>query len=414
MAVIANRVKLDVDGVPQPVVNFEVKMQPLKQKKKGIGQILDTVGIELESLGKTQNEVSQIIKSIPGGISTCFKVHRDASSEMICGVVQLEKKGRYLAINTHTPGYDKLTERKQLEKETYGYELVSIPLEIDLAELAIRSLLPTLENNGDFTSNRCATHIHVGMGINLYWLKNALRLGLWADDLFYSISGMGGNFRGMTNNAIYARPLTSGPYFTYGDTYFQCLNWEKALSAKTVEEFFYCYAIDIDNGPVKYHPCRYFSINLYSAILNGTLEFRHFNQSFNPGLVVAITKLCQMFTEIIIKADSSSLRLLDVCNVFELQPQTYYISKLYKLLSIAKSMNCKYTLDNRDITNLLDVITKYNGIGLSDVPVLTHIKEVATNLEVITNGNLVMSSKRPVKSGNIDIHNIQYSSIMEG
>ncbi len=385
----------------------------LKRAKNGVGQVLDTVGLEFESVGLTQKAGSGILASLPMGLGFNFKVHRDASSEMFGYPIGLFGRGnraeKVVSFNAHTPEARKLFRSTNMEK--YGFELISNPLDIRTAELAIWALLPKLEYSGDFFSKRCASHIHVGMMKNLEVAKKILRLGLWADELFYALSGMGGEYRGSINNSIYARPLISGPYIQNRGSFYQILNWERALAAESFSDFFTAYHIDINNNAGKFHPARYFGINIYSILVHGTLEFRHFNQSFNPALVCAITKLCQLFSEISIKSKERDLLSLEPGNTFETCSPTHYENKLDIIMRLARNADCTYSLNERDLNELITVIGNYRGLGLRDVPVLTHCKEFTPDRELIAEGKLKFSKIEPIPDGHLDIHIIKDMNI---
>lgn len=379
------------------------------------GVILDTIGIELESIALHKDVVAKILREMPGRLGLNFKVHRDASSEMKVIPVNI-KNGRrqdMVMFNYHTTSARKIF--KEHGSMVVGYELISSPMTIDIVELSLWALLPQLENNGDFFSERCATHVHVGMAKNLGFIKSLFKLGLWADDLFFAVAGLGKRFRGYSNNAIYARPLISGPYVSYRGSYYQILNWKRALEAESLYDFYTSYAVDINGNIQKYHPARYFAINLFSVLLHGTIEFRHANQCFNPGLVTAYTKLCQMFAELGVKIRQVDLKKLEPGNPFETQSPSYYIYKLERLIALSREYECSYSLDETDALLLSNVIYKYRGIGINDVPVISHL-EAAGNFnpdpDLIREGKLLKSEKRPIPDGHIDIHNIQDVSIM--
>lgn len=380
------------------------------------GEILETIGVELESIGLSQKIAKGILGGLPYELGNNFKVHRDASSEMNTYSTVLQgRRDRICTINAHTIESQNLFSRK-IPVSTSGYELISIPMDIRTTELTLWSLLPKLESQGDFISERCATHIHIGMAKNLGMIKNMLKLGLWADELFYSLSGMGeGRFRGYSNNAIFSRPLINGPYFYYRGNYYQSLNWKKALEAHNFYEFFACYGIDTNGEAVKYHPARYFSINLYSLLLHNTVEFRHFNQSFSPSVLIAITKLCQLFVEIGIKANESLLSKLEPGDVFQTQNTSHYIEKLHKLLYLGGICSCDYIPDNEDVEELETVICSYQGIGIKNVAVLSHINpdNIVVSQQAIEDGNLSKANIKPIPDGHVDIHNIKLQSIIK-
>lgn len=383
------------------------QLNPIIRRRRGVGQVLDTVGIELESLGLHKKAVANILNNLPQGLGGNFQVHRDGSSEIKAYFLP-----NNVIVNAHTPEAEDLFERKYV-KETCGYELISSPMDIDTAELTLYALLPQLEANGDFLSERCATHIHVGGMKNLGFLKRELKLALWFDEVFYSLAHVDGNrFRGYSNNAIYARPLINGPYFAYNRGYYQTLNWKKALNASDLYEFYACYGVNVENELPKYHPGRYFSINLYSIPRIGTVEFRHFNQTFNPKIVSAITKLCQLFVEVGIKSKMSDLDKLDVGDVFTLHSTSHYINKLYKFLSLAGSLDAEYFPDDDDIRTLESIISTYQGIGIENKEILTHCRDFDIPRDIFELADFKKARNKPEPDGHTDIHNIRYSSIL--
>jgi hypothetical protein len=389
-----------------------LRLQNNRRRVNVSGQVLDTIGIELESIALSRETAGRILGKLPGGLGSNFKVTRDGSSEM--NVYSVPINNRSIMINAHTRGAEELLNEKY-NKTTVGYELISVPMDIDVAEKTLHALLPSLECNGDFISERCATHIHIGAMKNIRFLKNALKLGLWFDEVFYSLSPMGQDkFRGYSNNAIYARPLLSGPYFKYERDYYQILNFKRALESDDLYEFFATYGTtNIDGELHKYHPGRYFSINLYSVPRIGTIEFRHFNQSFNPGLVSSISKLCQLFTEIAIKSGDRELKNLDVGDVFTLESPSHYLNKLYKLIDMGNRLDCDYNLGKEDIPQLERIIYKYKGIGIQNIPVLTHCRDFGVPTECINDGELQKAKTKPIPAGQVDIHNIKYQSIIK-
>jgi hypothetical protein len=393
----------------------EEAINRLRQRRRinTSGQVLDTVGIELESLGLTRDRVARILGNLINGLGNNFSVHRDGSSEMNAYHVALGNEKNAVFVNSHTEAAKDLFGRNG-NLVTTGYELISSPLDISTAEETLYALLPTLEYSGDFISERCATHIHVGAMKNLGFCKNALKLGLWFDEVFYSLAHMDGDkFRGYSNNAIYARPIVNGPYFQYERGYYQVLNWERALEADDLYEFFAAYGVNIESELPKYHPGRYFSINLYSIPRIGTLEFRHFNQTFNPVLVSAIAKLTQLFVEVAMKVRFKDLKNFEPADVFQLRSPSHYITKLNHLLDLGKELDCEYFLEDYEFIELQRVIYSYNGIGVENVEVYTHCTDFNIGRNLINDGGLKKSRNKPIKDGHVDIHNIKWQSIIK-
>lgn len=417
--IFPNKIKKDLYGEMVEVINAsEYVRKEMNRFYRAVDSeplILDTVGLEMESVGLTEGTVKTILGNLPRPINGLFKYHNDASTQM--KVLQVSINGgkkiyRDNYLNAHND-----TARRLFVKGNgiiSGYELVSTPMSIQVAEVALNTLLPKLTEKGDFLSERCATHVHIGMAKNLSFLKNLLSLGLWADELFYSISGMEGNrpFRGYSNNAIYARPLISGPYVKSLGGYFQILNWETALNADSLADFFSAYGYDYSGEAGKYNAARYFALNLYSVILHKTLEFRHANQSLNPRLVTAFTKLCQMFAEIGVKANKDTLKSLEPGDVFVKQSPSYYETKLEKIIRLGRDTNCDYSLRRIDVIELCRVIQDYKGIGIQNKCVLSHVKDASIDPDIVKAAKLKPANSRPIPAGHIDIHNIGDISII--
>lgn len=383
-----------------------IREEPIlrERRRAGIGLVLDTLGFEQESVGLSRRTVEEILMKLPGGHGSNFSVVRDASTEMTDYYFQ-DNAGTLFSVSSHTRDARNLFEGR-IPTYCSGYELVSIPMEIDVAEISLKFLLPALENNGDFITNRCASHVHVGMSPNLEICQKALALGLWFDDVFFTLSGLGGEFRGNTNNAIYARPLISGPYVRARSNFYQVLNWQRALDVKSFYDFFYCFHIDADNTANKYQSARYFAINIWSMLLHKTLEFRHLNQTFNPSYLLSFAKLCQLFTEIVLKADYKDLRKLEVANVFEEQGRNYYINKISKLVRLGEKYNCQYKLDREAEKTLLYLVDIHKPLKIKDVAVVTHLRDYSANMDLVEAGKLKKATVMPISPGNIDIHNI--------
>lgn len=386
-----------------------------RPRRNGVGVVLDTIGIELESIALGREFVGRLLAGLPDGLGNNFKVHRDGSSEMnIYSVGIAGNRNNRVIVNAHTKAAEDLF-HNSVPQSTIGYELISNPMDIDTAELSLWALLPRLEMNGDFISERCATHVHVGAMKNLGFLKNSLALGLWFDEVLYALAHLDGDiFRGYSNNANYARPLVNGPHFHYDGNFYQVLNWEQALDSQNIYEFFTTYGIDLENGELpKYHPARYFGINLYSVPRIGTLEFRHFNQSFNPSMVSAVSKVCQMFVEIAMKGKQKDFAKLEPGDTFSHESSSHYINKLYKFIGMANDYDCEYSLEKEDIYWLERIIMQYRGIGIKDTPVMTHCRDFNISMNTINEGHLLKCKVKPAKSSQVDIHNIKYQSIIK-
>jgi len=364
--------------------------------------ILDTVGFEIESIGLTRNEMSAILDTLPSSVYSMLHLDRDASVEFNARSIG----GTSLAVSTHTTEYNRLPITGR--SSTYGYELISSPVSISTAENILWNLLPKLQSGGDFTHERAAFHVHVGFGCSIKILKRAMMLGLKVDPLLFRIAGMGRKFRGESNHSIYARPLSNGPsvYHSSSSTYYRMLDPQKAIASSTIREFFNCYAISVDNSsPVRYHPARYFAWNLYSLLLHGTIEFRHFNQTLSPTLAISVVKFCRALAELIMYYDESLLDAIPDMSVFEKYSDDDYIRVLDTLIAHMKMNDVSDPLNAKEIDVMYKNIYDTPHHKLVEHNTLTHNRDYRLSSEYVNSG-LFTKVGRPSPAGNIDIHNI--------
>lgn len=382
---------------------------PELRRRTGIGLVLETLGFEIESVGLSRKTAEQILQFLPENLGDNYLTTRDASTEMIN--YYIENNNNLFSISTHTDAARRVL-GDNFSSYTGGYEIVSNPMDTETASISLRLLLPALENKGDFITNRCASHVHIGMGANLDVCKKALALGLYFDEVFFALSGMGEEFRGNCNHAIYARPLISGPYIKSRTGYYQVLNWERALYADNFHDFWYAFHIYANNTENKYQSARYFAINIWSLLLHRTLEFRHLNQTFNADYLLSFAKLSQLFSEIVMKGDLKTLIKLEVGNVFEDKSPSYYINKLIKLIKLGENYNCKYELDGETNNTLMHLLEIHKPLTIIDIPVLTHLRDYVADDALVKAGELKRTNIKPILSGNIDIHNIKNVNIL--
>lgn len=195
----------------------------------------------------------------------------------------------------------------QSRKETAGGEMVSCILNTETEDIIgeIKKLTNVFSELGESEEGkRSGIHYHFSIpSPNLRILKAILRLGKYLEALFFTIGGMGYEFRGVENDATYCRPITKfGPpcIRTYHGKYAQVFNIYELLKVKTQEDFWERYG-DLKNHVGRYNPVRYTWLNLYPmcpwADYKGTLEFRIFNKTLNPFYIYATLMLCKKFVE---------------------------------------------------------------------------------------------------------------------
>lgn len=190
---------------------------------------------------------------------------------------------------------------------TVGTEFTSVILKASesLTLEVLKRFTDYLGENGHLeTSERSGIHFHISLpNPTLSILKSILKMGSNLESLFFTLGGMGYNFRGEKNDSIYCRPITqNGPTFIpyYHGGYVKCFEINRLLETKNQEEFWENYG-DLKTLYSRYQPVRYSWLNLYPMCpwgeYKGTLEFRVFNTTLNPYYIFAVLNLCKLFTE---------------------------------------------------------------------------------------------------------------------
>lgn len=362
-----------------------------------VGTFLDTVGVEFEGTGKTQDSIRRLLNMSP--MTTDGKVEHDASVEI---KVKTTSSGGMLNVNN--PEISDLTVFGG--GQTYGYEICTPPLSVDDAIRFSWEVLPRLREYGDFVSSRASIHVHVGYAANLKMLKNTLMLGIKLDPLLFAIGTMGyRTHRGALNDFAYCRPLELGAVIKYGRKRYKVLNIDAAMSATDQGSFWWAYGVNVQNV-IRYHPSRYFAWNLMSLLLHGTLEFRYFNQSHSPGVVSAVIDICHAIAEL-----SAFISTPDIVNIQKVEfigvvPE---ISDLHCLLDHLIYLIKTYNIDIKGSS--LDIIRGImRPVSIPDEWVLTHLREFEPSDRTVDDLVEVPKCKVP---GYVDIHNLSTISLLE-
>lgn len=269
------------------------------RRERSAIEIAETFGMEFE----TDNLISEDIGR-DDVVKNYFRATTDASIQtdvfMTSGGLILKRSSdehalQYLAKSNFTIGTEILT----------GVLRSSDPNLLDL----LKRFTGFLGDMGESeTSLRSGIHFHISLpNPNLSMLKSIVKLANSLEILFYTIGGMGYEFRGVKNDCTYCRPITKfGPpvvnYYKGGNV--QVYTTQDLLDAKNVQDFWVRYG-DIPSHSDRYSPVRYSWINLFpmsyiSPEYKGTLEFRVFNKTLNPHYIYATLQLCKKFTEFVV------------------------------------------------------------------------------------------------------------------
>lgn len=403
-----------------------------------------------------------------------LEITRDASTESIFKYVKISGSSRLLMVYNHTKA-SKHFRSASGDSQRLGYEVVISPRSVDdLTKLIPRIMIP-LENAGDFITERAAIHFHVGFVNNLRLLKRLLRILLAIDPLLFRLGGMGRENRGNSNLYAYARPLlyptcvpvsgnvptpprrrvtfssasattsstsriNGAPSMTIREleeraarireeietdqaersggsensgNYAQIINTDRAMQAENITQFWESMGIFVNyNGTPHYHPARYLGCNFYAIPAHGTIEFRHFNQSFDHSLVVSIAKFLRTVVEVSTVARKKDIQMFDVADPatdFSTDDALYLMESILK---IAYEQEMENTYDDNDIATMLESYERSSFPQVKWHSVKTHLREFSLPRELVERAGLEYV-KRPFSPKHIDIHNIKNRTLVD-
>lgn len=406
------------------------------------GQFLDTVGMEYETTALPRDYVSEKVRRVwmmvMGDHADRINIVHDASIEFIADWVRTDT--RLLSISQHTAAAKHLYGIGQGSSRIMGTELFTTPMELPEFEATIYPMIDVLKRFGDYTSKRASVHYHFGFANNLRLLKNLLRLCLQLDPVLYRLGGMGDTFRGNINYAAYARPLmnacavpvTNNRKLSLTESltlshaqkaaklqamknddagrinaqWVQIINPFAALDATSIEDFWAAFGVNYPSGgSIKYNPPRYSGCNFFAIASHGTMEFRHFNQSMNTPLLVAIPKFLRGVVElatVLNKHEIQSFEPIDCNNEVSMADATEIV---YRLLSSCREKEIEHLPTDREVDLILETIENSHFEPLPETPVHTHIKEYAIDAGTAIRGHLLPLEK-VLNPEYVDIHNI--------
>src|SRR5690349_19448893 len=174
------------------------------------GQSLETLGMEFEGTGLSRTVVNAgVVSPVNNRFAQkgpVLTLGKDASVEFTAEFIRFQEGS--LLTSTHTKEVRRISRFGNSDyRQVLGYELITVPLEMPVFAPVVYETMFRLLGQGDFSSKRASTHVHVGFPHNLKFMKNLLRVCLTVDPVLFRLGGMGGEFRGNFNLACYARPL---------------------------------------------------------------------------------------------------------------------------------------------------------------------------------------------------------------
>jgi hypothetical protein len=414
------------------------------------GAYLETIGVEYESIGLSRDtftgDVLPDLSRWIGDRARFVNLTRDASTEFVAEFVPVNNRG--LWISSHTSPMRNLRGIGRGNAITMGYEIYTSPLTPSELESLILPLVGTLMKHGDFVSDRASVHFHIGFANSLNLMKKLLRVVLNVEPILYRLGGMGRTFRGHVNLAAYARPLMQpAAGIVVGNSeresipdearrseeamrlylsslrtarnesrssmrYAEIINPLAALDAQSLAEFWASFSVAYKpgGGTNKYHGCRYSGTNFYAIPQHGTIEFRHFNQSQNPQLIVAIAKFLRAMVEMSTMLNKQEVGYFQPIHPREELSESDINDIVSNIVALCNNKEVEDIPTDDEVALILETIHESKFEILPEVPVLTHARDFSISNNLVNLGKLNIVPK-VLPACNVDIHNIKENSI---
>lgn len=311
--------------------------------------LLDSFGLEVESDCMQRG-------NLPDRFRNLWNETHDASIESDVKLLTIGNA----RLNVFDPEH-RLGNRYQ--NAVIGSEYVSSILDVNDQEhrKSVDDLLGWLYSQGEsLESNRAGIHVHISMMYNLSILHNLSYLARYLEQVFYYVGGMGYEFRGVQNDFVYCRPLTStGPTVVQdgNERCYQCFNLDNMVKSRSVEQFWDCYGgINVQAPPDKYYPVRYNWFTFYPLLSKGTVEFRVFNKTLNPLYVWSAIKLCRYFCAFSISNSTDYLSALPERSIYEPHSKDQIQADFKRFTDMAGVDQTTYAV----ISKIIDLTPKIN------------------------------------------------------
>ena len=247
-----------------------------------------TFGIEIELTGLTRKKAAEVIKELLGEGATIdsegfrdFKVTAPDGRRwglVYDGSLRAEKKERG---------------RKVSAGDEYKVELVSPICKYEDIE-TVQEIVRTLRKAGAFANSSCGIHIHIGKEkFTPQALRNLVNIIASKEDLIYKAlnveTGRATNYckkvdRNLVDRLNKTKPQTMGQFENI---------WYKNFSS---------------NRTQRYHPSRYYGLNLHPTFQGDTVEFRFFNSSTHAGKVKSYIQLALAISHQALSQKSASAK----------------------------------------------------------------------------------------------------------
>lgn len=364
---------------------------------------IDLIGVEIEVATLSTRDANTLIHN--AGLSDFMgRVTRDASVETPANQTFITENMSILSPSGRGGSKYFLT-----RGTTLGCELVSKPLGKTELPVFLEKMIRALIKEGETVSPRTSIHLHIGFPNSLPLNRNILALGFKLEPLFYRLAGLGNPYRGEINNSIYSRPLVLGHCIPATDGKWYVPDLKKALSAKTLDEFWRIYGV-YTREPERYVPARYYAWNVYSILLRETIEFRYFNMTTQSRSIVSIARFLQSIVEGALSSSFTNevLKEFEDLNPFENYSDSVYAELINKLVVKFKKHNIFYDLSTKHTKDLLNILNSTPHHNIGEKFIKTHTRVQVTDEYAEAWGWTPVSD--PKDSNYIDIHSENVNS----
>lgn len=190
----------------------------------------------------------------------------------------------------------------------------------------------------------------------------------------------------------------------------QVINPFSALSADTIEKFWAAFGVNYRSyDGNKYHPSRYTGSNFYSIPQHGTFEYRHFNQTLDSSLIMAIAKFLRGTVEmstLLTKSEVSQFEPLDSNEEIQM---TDAVRIVEKIMGLCFSKELEDLPTEKDIALIFETLESSTFLPIPVTPVMTH-KEFFMDARLAELGGLKYLDEA-LPADYTDIHNVEKKTI---
>ena len=235
-------------------------------------------GVEVEMTGITREQAAQALADhfgtrpvFKGGVYDTWTV-RDSRGEKW----KLMSDSSILSERKTDDGYEFVIDES--EERSYWVEMVTPKLTYDQLPV-LQECMRRVQRAGAKVNGSCGIHVHVdASNHNRQSLKNLIGIMFSKEDILFKAL--------QVNEARASRwcKKVREPMLRQART----LSADETKDLTALEQIWYEGRVEHDH----YNMTRYHALNLHSMFYRGTVEFRCFNSTLDPGLAAAYVNLC--------------------------------------------------------------------------------------------------------------------------